>query len=71
MKRGIYKRKEKTIGIFRADSLREKATEVVSVLRDCGFANIVMMTGDSKHTAKAIAAKVGVDSFLRRYITGR
>ena len=45
------------------DPLREEAAKVVSELRDRGFTNIVMMTGDSKHTAKAIAEKVGVDSF--------
>ncbi len=45
------------------DPLREEAAKVVSELRDCGFTNIVMMTGDSKHTAKSIAEKVGVDSF--------
>lgn len=45
------------------DPLREEAGETINELRSCGFTNIVMMTGDSKHTAKAIAAKVGVDSF--------
>ncbi len=45
------------------DPLREEAGEIVNELRNCGFTNVVIMTGDSKHTAKAIAAKVGVDSF--------
>ncbi len=45
------------------DPLREEASEIVNELRGCGFTNIVMMTGDSKHTASSIAAKVGVDSF--------
>ena len=45
------------------DPLREEAAKVVGKLRSCGFTNIVMMTGDSKHTAKSIAEKVGVDSF--------
>lgn len=45
------------------DPLREEACEVVKELKQCGFTNIVMMTGDSKHTAKAIAERVGVDSF--------
>lgn len=45
------------------DPLREEACEVIQELRKCGFSNIVMMTGDSKHTARAIAEKVGVDSF--------
>lgn len=45
------------------DPLREEAPDVVSQLRKLGFGNIVMMTGDSKHTAKAIAERVGVDRF--------
>ena len=45
------------------DPLREEAGDIINELRSCGFTNIVMMTGDSKHTAGAIAAKVGVDSF--------
>ena len=45
------------------DPLREEAPEVVRQLRELGFDNIVMMTGDSKHTARAIAERVGVDRF--------
>lgn len=45
------------------DPLREEAPDIVSQLRELGFGNIVMMTGDSKHTAKAIAERVGVDRF--------
>ena len=45
------------------DPLREEAGDIINELRSCGFTNIVMMTGDSKHTDGAIAAKVGVDSF--------
>lgn len=45
------------------DPLRKEACDVVEELRKSGFTNIVMMTGDSKHTAGAIAEKVGVDSF--------
>ncbi len=45
------------------DPLRREAPEVVAQLKKSGFENIVMMTGDSKHTAKAIAAEVGVDRF--------
>ena len=45
------------------DPLREEAPLVVAQLRELGFENIVMMTGDSKHTARAIAEKVGVDRF--------
>ena len=45
------------------DPLREEASAVVTQLRELGFGNIVMMTGDSKHTAQAIAERVGVDRF--------
>lgn len=37
--------------------------EVIKALRKAGFTQIVMMTGDSDRTAKAIAAKVGVDKY--------
>lgn len=45
------------------DPLRPEAPEVITALRQAGFTQIVMMTGDSDHTAKAIAAKVGVDKY--------
>ena len=45
------------------DPLCEEAPEVIAQLKELGFDNIVMMTGDSKHTAKAIAERVGVDRF--------
>ena len=45
------------------DPVREESTDVISRLRESGFENIVMMTGDSKRTAKAIAEKVGVDKY--------
>ena len=45
------------------DPLRPEAPEVIKQLRKAGFTQIVMMTGDSDRTAKAIAAKVGVDKY--------
>ena len=45
------------------DPLRPEAPEVVKALRKAGFTQIVMMTGDSERTAKAIAARVGVDKY--------
>ena len=45
------------------DPLREEAPEVIKALRKAGFERIVMMTGDSDRTARAIAAKVGVDEY--------
>ena len=46
------------------DPLRPEAPEVVKALRKAGFTQIVMMTGDSDRTAKAIAARVGVDKYF-------
>lgn len=45
------------------DPLREEAASVVSQLRALGLSKIVMMTGDSDRTARAIAHKVGVDEY--------
>ena len=45
------------------DPLRPEGPEVIKALRKAGFTQIVMMTGDSDRTAKAIAAKVGVDQY--------
>ena len=45
------------------DPIREEAPQVVSMLRKCGLSKIVMMTGDSERTAKAIAKRVGVDEY--------
>ncbi len=45
------------------DPLREEASDVISKLRELGLSKIVMMTGDSKHTARVIAESVGIDEF--------
>ena len=45
------------------DPLREEAAEVIKGLREAGLSKIVMMTGDSERTAKAIAKRVGVDEY--------
>ena len=45
------------------DPLRQESAEVVSALKKAGFHKIVMMTGDSEHTAAAVANKVGVDEY--------
>ena len=45
------------------DPLREEAADVIRALKETGISNIVMMTGDSKHTAEAIAKRVGVDQY--------
>lgn len=45
------------------DPLREEAAAVVRKLKETGISKVVMMTGDSDRTAKAIATRVGVDEY--------
>ena len=45
------------------DPLREEAEAVINSLRRSGIKKIVMMTGDSERTARAIAKRVGVDEY--------
>ena len=44
------------------DPLRREAREAVRALHESGFANVVMMTGDNRRTAEAVAAEVGVNA---------
>ena len=44
------------------DPLRREARQAVQALRASGFTNIVMMTGDNRRTAEAVAHEVGVDT---------
>lgn len=44
------------------DPLRREARDAVRELHNCGFTNVVMMTGDNRRTAEAIAQEVGVDA---------
>ncbi|MDE7187166.1 MAG: heavy metal translocating P-type ATPase, partial [Lachnospiraceae bacterium] len=43
------------------DPLREEAADMIAALKRAGIRKVVMMTGDSDRTARAIAEKVGVD----------
>ena len=45
------------------DPLREEAPEVIADLKKLGIFKIVMMTGDGERTARAVAARVGVDEY--------
>ena len=45
------------------DPLREEAANVIRKLKEAGISKVVMMTGDSDRTAKAIASRVGVDEY--------
>ena len=44
-----------------ADSVRPEAKQTIEALRDAGLRHIVMLTGDNRETAQAIAAETGVD----------
>ncbi len=46
-----------------ADEIKENAAEVVAKLKSMGL-EVVMITGDNKRTAEAIAEKVGIDRYL-------
>ncbi len=41
--------------------LRKEAADAVRALHACGIDKVVMMTGDNRKTAEAVAAQVGVD----------
>ncbi|WP_278713006.1 heavy metal translocating P-type ATPase [Eubacterium ventriosum] len=45
------------------DPLREEAAAVIRSLKMAGIGKVVMMTGDSDRTAKAIAKKAGIDEY--------
>ncbi len=44
-----------------ADTIRENAKMLVSDLRSQGIKNVVMLTGDNRRAAKAVADEVGLD----------
>ena len=44
------------------DPLRAEAKDAVAALHACGIKKMVMMTGDNRRTAEAVAALVGVDA---------
>ena len=46
------------------DPLRAEAPEVIDKLKKAGFSKVVMMTGDSDRTAKAVAEKTGVTEYF-------
>ena len=45
------------------DPLRPEAADVIQNLKKAGISKVVMMTGDSDRTARAVASKVGVDEY--------
>ncbi len=47
-----------------ADTIRDQAAETVAALKAAGIERTVMITGDNRRTAAAIAARAGVDEVL-------
>lgn len=45
------------------DPLKDEAADTVRRLHELGISRIVMMTGDSERTARAVAERVGVDDY--------
>ncbi len=43
------------------DQIRPKAKAAIKALHDVGIGKVVMLTGDNKRTARAIAAELGID----------
>jgi Zn2+/Cd2+-exporting ATPase len=55
-------RDEELVGLIAvADRPREHGRDAVALLREQGLEAIVMLTGDSQATARAIAAELGID----------
>ena len=50
-----------------ADTLREDSVEAVRALREMGV-SVVMLTGDNERTARAIAAKAGIDDVMAQLL---
>ncbi len=47
--------------ILIADRIKPNAKKAISALHACGIQQTVMLTGDNKNTAQAVAAEVGID----------
>ncbi|MCS6839281.1 MAG: HAD-IC family P-type ATPase, partial [Roseiflexus sp.] len=44
-----------------ADTVRPESREAVALLREAGIEHVIMLTGDRRETAQAIAADIGID----------
>lgn len=57
-------KKERILGVFGIkDKVKETSKEAISLLKEQGV-NVVMLTGDNKLTAEAIASEVGVNEVI-------
>lgn len=46
-----------------ADQIREDAREALAAMRANGIKRIIMLTGDNRHTAEAVATQLGLDAY--------
>lgn len=46
-----------------ADQIRDEAKQALAKLREQGIERIIMLTGDNRHTAEAVANELGLDEF--------
>jgi Cd2+/Zn2+-exporting ATPase len=61
----LVARDGRAVGIMAvADQARATSRDTVDLLRRQGIQRVVMLTGDSEGTARAIAAEVGVDEYM-------
>lgn len=65
----VYKNNEFCGVIAVADGVKPGSAEAVAALREQGI-RVTMLTGDNEVTAKAIAAKVGIDDVRARVLPG-
>lgn len=56
--------KDKVIGVVAvADEVRDLSKDAIARLKEAGIERTIMLTGDNRATAQAIANKIGVDDF--------
>lgn len=53
-----------------ADAVRPEATEIVAALHRAGIKHVVMLTGDNRATAEAIAKQTGIDEVRAELLPG-
>ncbi|WML38858.1 cation-translocating P-type ATPase [Neobacillus sp. OS1-2] len=47
-----------------ADQIRDEAAKTIQKLKQCGVKQIVMLTGDNRHTANKVANQLGMDQYF-------
>ena len=50
------------------DPPREDAPKIVQALKECGFENLIMMTGDSESAAREVCGKVGINRWFSQVL---